>query len=617
MIFGKHINRYYVKYWYYFIAVFLIDTTVDIVQLLVPLLIGNVITAFDKKDTLPVGHSNNIFRALTGFEYQFTIFEEGVPIYQSDLFVVLLTLATIALIIFSGRVGWRALSARIGAKIERDLRRDMFAHIQKMSLAYYNQNKVGSLLSFFTNDLITIKLCFTDGLIFETDLLVLGTLSIVLMTMMSWQITLYTVIPLLLFIIFGGVVGKEESKRFKISSDAFDHVSDYTEENLQGFSVVKSFLKEKETLKTFRKLTQDAATKNFSYMKFSSLIEQGIQIFLAITFAVLFVLGSVSIINKDVPFAGSLTDIGKFSTFIGYYDALIWPMIAGGMIIDYISRGNGAQKRIAEILDSKPDIVDDDNPVRDTLVGDVVYNHVIFQYPDGDHNIIKDVSFHITPGMSVGILGRTGSGKSTLVSLMTKLYNLPRGMLLIDGVDINDWRKRDLRTQIGYVLQEGFLFSGTIKDNIAFSEDIPGVYDMEKVKESARFAAIEEDILSFRDGYDTIVGEKGATLSGGQRQRVSIARAIYKQPKMLILDDSLSAVDADTEKSILSHLQGRENKITSFIIAHRVSAIQNCDLILVMKKGVLIGMGKHDELLETCPFYRDICELQKLEKEVN
>ena len=218
---------------------------------------------------------------------------------------------------------------------------------------------------------------------------------------------------------------------------------------------------------------------------------------------------------------------------------------------------------------------------------------------------------------TVIITAETGSGKSTLVSLLPKLYNLKRGTLFIDGKDIMDWRKKDLRNHIGYVLQEAFLFSGTIRDNICFSEDELGKCDEKKMKEAAVFADIDSDIQEMKKGYDTLVGEKGTSLSGGQRQRVSIARAIYKDPSILILDDSLSAVDADTEKNILSHFQTGEKKKTMFIIAHRVSAIENSDLILVMDEGRIIAQGKHEELVKSCRLYQDICTLQKLEKEVS
>lgn len=617
MIFGKHINQYYKKYWYLFVGVFLSDAFVDIIQLMIPLIIGNVISAYSGTEVKAKEYYFSYLRPFFGFDGGFVVSQSGsIPFYQTDFFITLITIALIGFIIFFGRMGWRFFSAQIGSHIERDLRDEMFAHIQTLSLGYYNQKKVGGLLSFFTNDLSTIKQCFSEALIWVTDLTVLGTLSFTFMAILSYQLALYTAIPLLVFIILGGFIGKVESKKYTISSDSFELLSDFTEENLQGFSVVKAFLKEQSRIESFKKLSLDSEKTSVDYLRYSSLIDLFINLVLSVTFLLLYLLGAMSIIDNTVPFAGQITDIGKLTTFVGYYDSLIWPMIAGGMLIDLVSRGNGSRKRIAEILESQPDIDDNDKERRSSLKGDIRFNHLTFTYPDGQTPSLNDVSFHVTPGMTVGIIGRTGSGKSTLVNLLPKLYNLPRDMLYIDGVDINDWNKSDLREHTGYVLQEGFLFSGTIKENIAFSEENLDVYDMDKIEESAKFANVHNDIISFPNGYDTIVGEKGATLSGGQRQRVSIARAIYKNPEMLLLDDSLSAVDADTEKAILQHIRSREVKLTTFIIAHRISAIEDADLILVLDQGNLVGMGKHEELYENCRLYHDLCELQKLEKEV-
>lgn len=617
MIFGKYINEYYKKYWYLFFGVFLSDIIVDMIQLTIPLIIGNIISAFT--DGITGVYSFSLLRPFLGYDGGFIVYSsETIPFYQTDFFLTIMTVLLIGIIIFLGRIGWRYFSAHIASNIERDLRDKMFAHIQTMSLSYYNQKKVGGLLSFFTNDLETIKQCFTNGMIFLTDLVVLGTCSFILMALMSWQLTLYTAMPLVVFIIFGGFIGKTESKKYKISSDAFEDLSDFTEENLQGFSVVKSFLKEKARIKSFTKLSTNAKDTSIDYLKFASVIDFGINIMLTITFTILYVLASLAIMNNSLSFVGNIKDVGKLTTYVGYYDSLIWPMIAGGLLIDMVSRGQGARKRIAKILDSQADIVDFENSKRDTLEGEVEFRHLSFSYPDGkDIKALDDISFKVEKGMTVGVIGKTGSGKSTLVSLLPKLYNLDRGMLFIDGVDIMDWQKSDLREHIGYVLQEGFLFSGTIKENIAFSEMNLNTYDMDKIISASKFANVHNDIDSFIDKYDTVVGEKGATLSGGQRQRVSIARAIYKNPSMLILDDSLSAVDADTEKEIINNFSSKENNLTTFIIAHRISAIENADLILVLDNGKLVGKGKHNDLYSSCKLYHDLCELQKLEKEVN
>jgi|GEM_PF-561289 MDR-type ABC transporter (membrane associated ATPase) len=618
MVFGKFVNKYYLKYWYLFLLVIIFDAIVDLAQLLLPMMIGNIVSVFSAlPGELSTTINLNPLRILTGFTNEFTIHAtDTIAFYQTDLFLCLITGSLIGLTIFLGRMGWRFFSSQIGANIERDMRREMFQHIQSLSLSYYATKKVGGLLSFFTNDLSTIKQSFTDGLIFATDLIVLGSLSITLMSFMSWQVTLYTCVPLVVLIVFGGVVGAQEGKRYKISNDAFEDMSDYTEENLQGFSVIKAFRKEHEKSVNFRDYTEKAEKTSISYLRFSSMIDFGINAYLAITFTILFYLCCYAILLKgNAPFAGNIKEIGDLTKFVGYYDTLIWPMIAGGLLIDISSRASGARKRIAEILVYESDIQDEDNASTPTLKGDIEFRNLSFTFPDDSLPSLKNISFHVKPGMSVGIIGKTGCGKSTLVSLLPKLYNLPKGMLYIDGKDINDWKKSDLRNHIGYVLQEAFLFSGTIKDNIAFSENELNQYDMDRVIESAKFADVHDDIMAFKDGYDTKVSEKGTSLSGGQRQRVSIARAIYKMPSLLILDDSLSAVDADTEKNIISHFKTKD-KITTFIIAHRVSAIEGSDLIVVMDQGKVISLGKHEDLLKTCPLYQEIVSLQDLQKEV-
>ncbi|MFA6830316.1 MAG: ABC transporter ATP-binding protein, partial [Bacilli bacterium] len=421
----------------------------------------------------------------------------------------------------------------------------------------------------------------------------------------------------IIFVIFGGFIGKGESKRYKIASDAFESLSDFTEENLQGFSVVKAFLKEPERQKSFSVLAKDTEVKNDRYLVYSSWLDAGINLFITVMFALLLSFGIFGFLGENKFFLGNMKLTGDFYTYIGYFESLIWPMIAGGILINEISMASGAYKRISTILDSKPEIVDDPDAIdHDSIQGNIEFSHLWFTYPDGKEPVIKDASFKVSKGMTVGIIGRTGSGKSTLLSLMQRLYNIPKKSIFIDGTDINYWKVGQLREHIGFVTQESFLFSGNIKDSIAFADQKPGHYDLDKIKEAAAFACIDKDIESFQEGYDTVVGERGATLSGGQRQRVSIARAFYKNPDVLFLDDSLSAVDSNTEKSIMENITQSKKSITTFIIAHRISALENCDLILVMDQGRIVGQGKHADLKENCPLYHDLCLLQELEKEV-
>ena len=605
MLFGKYLNKYYLKYWYLFLYIIIADTIVDLTQLLVPKIIGEVVNKLTRDP-------------MTG-EIAFILLPtDSIPWYKTDFFYVILSIFIITAIIVLGRMSWRYASSHIGAYIERDLRREMFNHIETLSLSYFKDKKVGGLLSYFTNDLQTIKMVFSEGLIFLVDLVVLGCTAFTYMFLMSWQITLISAIPLLFFVAFGASIGKTESQKFKISSDAFEDLSDFTEESLQGFQVVKAFIKENEKAKSFRKLSVKAKDTSVGYLRYSSLIDLGINIFITIFFGLMISLAAFSIINANIFHTDNIKLPGDLITYAGYYDALIWPMFAGGMLIDYISRGNGAYKRIAEILSIKPDVVDRVTAKsHSNMFGKIEFRHLCFTYPDGSKPALKDISFTVNKGQTIGIIGRTGTGKSTLLNLLLKLYNINEGQLFIDDDDINDWKIADLRKHIAIVSQDAFLFSGPIKYSIAFSEDSPYECDIQKVQKAANFACVDKDIESFSHGYDTFVKEKGSSLSGGQRQRISIARAIYKNPAVLILDDSLSAVDADTEKRILKNIQCYRHDLTTFIIAHRVSAIENSDLILVIDDGKIIGFGTHQQLLNTCHLYQDIVELQELEKEVN
>lgn len=608
MIFGKYINKYYLKYWYFILGVFVFDILVDIIQLYLPRIAGNLVDVLEDASTGQAFMSGQTNDALTAL---------NLPFYCANFTTTLISVAVIALVIVFGRMGWRFFAAQVAGNIERDLRKDMFSHIQTMSLNYYKDKKVGGLLSYFTEDLQSIKQLLSEGFIFMTDLVVLGTLSFTYMFQISWPLTLCCGAPMILFVVFGGLVGKGESTRYKIASDAFESLSDYTEESLQGFSVVKSFLKEGARLKAFKGLCVDTEKKNDRYLNYSSWLDAGINLFITVMYMILLGLALYAMVEVNPFFLGTMAKGGDLVTYVGYFDALIWPMIAGGILISEISMARGAYTRISTILSAKPDIVDKPDSIpHDAIQGDIEASHLWFTYPDGNEPALKDVSFKVTPGMTVGIIGRTGSGKSTLVSLFQKLYTVKDKMLYIDGTDIDYWKKADLREHIGYVSQDAFLFSGTLKESIAFSDAAKTPIDMVKVRKAAAFAGVDEDIMSFPDQYDTVVGERGATLSGGQRQRVSIARAIYKDPQVLILDDSLSAVDAETEKVILKNIKDSSHEITTFIIAHRISAIEDSDLILVFDQGRLVGQGKHDDLLVSCPLYHDIVALQELEKEV-
>ena len=610
MIFGKHINQFYKKYWYYFLLLIFFDVSVDVLQLFIPKITGGIITLL----------RNAPEEFINGKVSQIIIDNKSIdiPFYYQNMQITLISLTVLSICIFLGRMGWRISSARIGAKIERDLRKEMYQNIQKLSLTYFSNKKVGGLLSYFTSDLQSIKMLFSDGMILLIDFTVLGSLSFIFMLQSSVPLALICVIPLLLFVILGSTVMKGETNRSKQAGDAFEDLSDYTEENLQGFAVIKAFRKEKEKYSGFDYYALQAEIKNIKFANYSSLLDGGINIIILIMYLLLLGFGAYSLIEVNPTLLGNIKDSGQFITFAGYTDTLIWPLMACGILINEVSNAKAASQRISTILDEKELQPDTNNCLSHfSIKGLIEFRNLNFTYPQSKEPAVKNISFKIKPGEMIGIIGRTGSGKSTLVSLLEKLYEIQPGQLFIDGDDINLWKKEDLREHIGFVAQTSYLFSGTVKDSIAFSESDSSQIDESKMVQAARFASVDQDISQMENGYSTLVGEKGSSVSGGQRQRISIARAIYKHPDVLILDDSLSAVDADTEKNILSNIRSLENKITTLIITHRISALENCDQILVLDNGELIGKGTHNELLENCPLYKNISEMQKLEKEVN
>ena len=616
MIFGKYINKYYRKYWYYFVLIILIDAAIDVAQLIIPKITGGVISILDMIS------NNNTFTQDDFMNGVIDGYYDEYNNYVKNLFLIrnfkttLISIALITVIVVVGRILWRILAGQVSGKIERDLRKDMFRHIQKLSLNYYSNKKVGGLLSYFTSDLISIKNLFQEGFILLTDLTVLGGLSFIFMVQYSVPLAFICSIPLFLFFLIGGLVLNKETSLSKIASDSFEDLSDFTEESLQGYKVISAFRKEKQRYDDFSLLAEDTRVKNVKLAKCTSAIDGGINAIIYLSYALLFVFGYLSFIVGDYRLLGNLNDPGDFITFASYVDTLIWPMIAGAILINTISNAKAAYVRIATIFDTKEDVIDSPSALTHTSVkGDIEFKNLSFTYPESDTEVLHNISFKVKRGQKIGIIGKTGSGKSTLVALLSKLYQVNDNSLFIDGDDINLWKKSDLRNNIHYVFQNSFVFSGKLKESISFEteENI----DDKKLIKSSNFADLSKDVKEFNDGYNLIVGEKGSTLSGGQRQRVSLARAMYSNPSVLILDDFLSAVDAQTQQNIIDNVKKLDRDLTTFIIAHQISAIEFCDQIFVLDEGRIIDSGTHNKLKESCELYKNFIQMQELEKEVN
>ena len=587
MIFGKHINRYYLKYGPMLILGLIALVAVDYLQLEIPKLYGAVI------DGMKVGTAVGADGAVIPFDMAYVLDSVCMPMVKIILAMIL------------GRFMWRVCFLGSAVKLEEDLRNRMFDHSKDLSREYYQVNKVGDLMSLYTNDLDTVQECFGWGIMMFFDALLLGILAINDMLQMSPMLTLLSLIPMAFLLASATIVGKRMTEKWDIRQEAFSKLSDFSQESFSGIAVIKAFVKEAKELWAFKKLNVENEDANIDHTK------------TAVTFRVLVTMFVESVICIILGYGGYLVYKGEFTggqlmEFIGYFNAIIWPVMAVSELIDMTSRGKASMNRLAELLDA-PIHVKDKPGVKDLkdIKGNIEFRNLTFRYPDGEFDALRDVSFTINAGENVGLVGKTGSGKTTLVDLILRTYNVPDGTVFIDGHDVNEVSIRSVREGCAYVPQDNFLFSDTIENNIAFGmENI----DQDKVTAAAKLADIHDNVQAFSKGYGTVLGERGVTVSGGQKQRISIARALMKDAPILILDDSVSAVDTKTETTILSNLRTTRAGRTTILIAHRISTIEKMDKILFIDDGVLAAAGTHEQLYAGNAEYRKMVDLQRLEE---
>lgn len=596
MVFGKHVNKFYKKYFWYFFFGILFLIFVDVIQVFIPKLSGNIA-------------DNVIDKNLAG-----TIF--GIESNYANLIKDILLIFLIGIGMFIGRYCWRILIFGESVKVQADLRKDMFEKCEELSQRYYKANKTGAILSYFSNDLETIEEAFGFGIVQLVDGIFLLIISLIGMFLIDWVLTLILLIPLIILCVFAVTIDRVMEAKWGKRQKAFEDLSDFAQENFTGIRVIKAFVKERKELKQFSKVAKSNQDTNIEFAKTSAILDVVFEILIYFVFG-LILLGGSYLVYLHIKSGGDPKvgiSVGQLITFIGLADTIIWPVFALAGTINLIARAKASLKRISALLDEEIEIKDLDIITHVDYQGKIEFKHFNFAYPDDPNTLIlKDISLKINAGETVGIVGKIGSGKSTLVNMLFRLYNVNEGTLFIDDIDIMHLPIKEIRENIGYCPQDNFLFSDTIKNNIAFSNEN---MELSEVKEAAKFSSVDDNIEGFKDKYDTLIGEKGVSLSGGQKQRISISRAIIKDPKILILDDSVSAVDVKTEETILSNIKNIRKGKTTLIIASRVSTVQHLDKILVLRDGQVDAFGTHEECLVKSKIYARMVELQLLEKEM-
>lgn len=536
-------------------------------------------------------------------------YQRGVLTMKSATKYALLTIAT-GLMVAVARYFWRNFIIGNSMRVDYDLRKDFFWKLTSLSQNFFNTHKTGDLMSLATNDINAVRMTLGQGIIMFIDstfLLILNLVMMIKTTNVLFASKVLFTIPLIILIVmrFGGVI----HSRFKAVQAQYGTITDRAQENFSGIRIIKAFGQEEENAKLFREENQNYYNKNIELAKLQSFFNPFIHVLSNISYMLLLFFGA-----KEV-MAGTML-LGDFIAFNAYLGLMMWPARALGMVIVFMQRGAASMDRLTNIFRTEPEIVDREGAIElDEIKGNIEFKNVSFKYAEDLPYALKDISFKIEPGKTLAILGRTGSGKSSIVNVLLRLYDINEGEILVDGHEVKDVTLNSLRENISYVPQDDFLFSKTVKENIEFHYEHE--LDDEMIEKYAKIAGVYDDVIEFKDGFDTILGERGVTLSGGQKQRVSIARALAKEKNVLIMDDSLSAVDTQTEEEILKNLNTDEADVSKIIISHRVSTIKDADEILFIEDGAIVERGTHDELVSLGGRYNKLYEDQLLEQKIN
>jgi ATP-binding cassette subfamily B protein len=496
----------------------------------------------------------------------------------------------------------------VSRHIEFDLRNDFLAHIQKLPHSYFQNTPTGDLMAHATNDIGAVRNTVGPGIMYPADTAVTFIMVLTMMLVKNLELTLLALIPLPFVSFAVYKLGKMINIKFQERQEQFSKLTTRAQENLSGIRVVKAYVREDYEINRFRDISWEYLKKNLTLAKYQSIIWPAMFLLVGISLVITIYFGGLQVIDKKI-------SIGTLTAFFAYLVMLIWPMIAFGWVTNILQQGAAAMRRLAKIFDTEPDIKDSshtDNTIQ-TIGGGIEFRNVSFSHKDSKNPVLQNINLKIEKGATLAVVGYTGSGKSTLVNLIPRLYDISEGRLLIDGIDIKKIPLEVLRSNIGYVPQETFLYSETISNNISYGVDTP---DEQKTQHAGEVAQLSKDISEFPNQFETFVGERGITLSGGQKQRTSIARAVMRDPKILILDDALSAVDTYTEEEILKRLRNVMENRTSIIISHRISTVKDADMIIVLDRGKIAERGTHDELVALGGIYADLHAKQLLEEEL-
>ena len=580
----KHLNKYFYKYRFRIIIGILITIVAKIFALFTPRLVGASINIVS--DRLDGKISDEIFR--------------------SELMINVFYLVGAAIIAGIFTFLMRQTIINVSRYIEFDLKNEIYQHYQILSLKFYKSNRTGDLMNRISEDVGKVRMYVGPAIMYTINTITLFAVAIIYMIDRSPTLTLYTLLPLPFLSAVIYKLSRLINKRSTIVQQSLSTLSTYSQETFSGISVIKSYGIEPRTNLEFENLSAENRQKQINLTKVQALFFPMMILLIGISNLIVIYVGGMQYMN------GEIEQIGTIAEFIIYVNLLTWPVATVGWVTSLIQQAEASQERINEFLDTEPDIKNTAKELT-PIKGDIEFKNVSFVYPDTNIEALKDVSFTLKSGETLAILGNTGSGKSTILDLIGRLYDIDKGSILIDDTRISDLNLFSLRNSIGYVPQDAFLFSDTIKNNIKFGKEDATDDD---VIEAAQNAKVHKNIIGFTKGYDTILGERGITLSGGQKQRVSIARAIIKKPDILLFDDCLSAVDTETEEKILKNLVKLTKDKTTIIVSHRVSSAKNADRIIVLDEGKVIESGNHESLMNTNGYYKELYNKQLSEKEM-